>query len=152
MEHHVLLDVDHKVPAEWGGSDDADNLQPLCQECNAGKKNYYATYDKHAEEIRAAANYDEPHRRIGELLKAFQGDWVPSDLLGTVASMKQYQEDWQKRLRELRALGWVIKSRRRTDPTTGRSSSYYCAEHWEPWPAGDIRVEISRREKLAKGK
>ncbi|WP_169749582.1 HNH endonuclease, partial [Streptomyces exfoliatus] len=48
LDHQVLLDIDHKVPVEWGGSDDPDNLQPLCQECNAGKKDYYATYNQYA--------------------------------------------------------------------------------------------------------
>jgi hypothetical protein len=40
---------------------------------------------------------------------------VPSDLIGVVASAKQYQEDWQKRLRELRTLGWMIEYRREND-------------------------------------
>ncbi len=148
LDHGVLLAVDHKVPFKWGGSDDANNLQPLCEECNAGKKDYYATYVQYADEIRAAANRDEPLRRIGELLKAFNGGWVPSDLLGAVASMMQYQEDWQKRLRELRALDWVVNSKRQTDPTTGRSFAYYRVETWQPWPGGGIAAEIKRRERL----
>ncbi|MER5851720.1 HNH endonuclease [Streptomyces sp. NPDC002012] len=152
LDHHVLLDVDHKVPVEWGGSDDASNLQPLCQDCNAGKKAYFATYDKYADEIRSAANHEETHKRIGELLKAFDGDWVPSDLLGAVASMKQYQEDWQKRLRELRIIDWVITSKRQTDATTGRSSSFYRADSWTPWPAGNIAAEIKRRERSKRSK
>jgi hypothetical protein len=146
LDHHVLLDVDHKVPVEWGGTDDASNLQPLCQDCNAGKKAYFATYDRYSKEIRAAANLSEPHRRIGELLKAFNGDWVPSDLLGAVASMVQYQEDWQKRLRELRTLGWVVPSKRQKDATTNRSLSFYRVEKWEPWPEENIAAEIKWRE------
>ncbi|WP_455362235.1 HNH endonuclease [Streptomyces sp. SYSU K21746] len=151
LDHHVVLVVDHKIPVEWGGTDDLSNLQPLCEECNSGKKDYYATYDQYAHEIRAAANYDEPHRRIGELLKAFHGDWVASDLLGAVASMKQYQEDWQRRLRELRVLDWTISTRRRTNPLTGRSLTYYRASTWQPWPEGDIAAEIKIRKKENKG-
>ncbi|MEV6778982.1 HNH endonuclease [Streptomyces syringium] len=147
LDHHVVLVVDHKVPRNWGGLDEVDNLQPLCEECNSGKQAFYASYDQYADEIRNAANHDEPHGRIGELLKAFQGNWVPSDLIGVVASMRQFQDDWQKRLRELRTLGWIIATKRAKDPKTGRSVSSYRVEHWEPWPEGSIRAEINRREK-----
>lgn len=150
LNHGVVLVVDHKIPREWGGTDDPENLQPLCEECNSGKKDLYATYDRFADEISAAANHLEPHRRIGELLKAFNGDWVPSDLLGVVASMQQYQEDWHKRLRELRVLGWKIQSKRARDPSTRRVNTWYRAVHWEPWPDGSIRAEVSRRERAAK--
>ena len=114
LENGVVLDPIHKVPREWGGAGDIDSLQPLCAECNPGKKDFYATYDEHAEKIRVAAVHREPHGRIGELLKTFQGDWVPSGLIGAVASMHQYQEDWQRRLRKLRSLGWAIRTKRKT--------------------------------------
>ncbi|WP_037315185.1 HNH endonuclease [Amycolatopsis orientalis] len=144
LDHGVVLDVDHKVPREWGGTDELDNLQPLCVECNSGKKDFYATYDAYAAEIRAASAHAEPHGRIGELLKAFRGDWAPSSLIGVVASMHQYQEDWQRRLRELRLLGWKISSRRKRDPITGRTNTWYRAESWKPWPPGSIRAEVDR--------
>jgi hypothetical protein len=88
--------------------------------------------------------HPEPYSRIGELLKAFRGDWVPSSLIGVVASMQQYQEDWQKRLRELRFLGWEIPSKRAKDRVTGRTNTWYRVEHWEPWPEGSIRAEVTR--------
>jgi hypothetical protein len=144
LDHCVVLGVDHKVPREWGGTDAIENLQPLCEECNSGKKDFYATYDKYADEIRAASGHPEPHGRIGELLKAFRGEWVPSSLIGVVASMRQYQDDWQKRLRELRLLGWRIRSKRTKDPATGRVNTWYCADHWQPWPDGPIADEVRR--------
>jgi hypothetical protein len=146
LHHGVVLVVDHKVPREWGGTDEIDNLQPLCEECNSGKKAFYASYDSYAWEIRAASAHPEPHGRIGELLKAFHGGWVPSSLIGVVASMHQYQEDWQKRLRELRLLGWAIESRRMKDPVSGRTNTAYRVTHWECWPEGSIRAEIARRD------
>ena len=149
-EHGVVLHVDHKIPLEWGGTNDRDNLQALCSDCNEGKKNYYATYDKYAEQIMQAINYDEPHRRIGELLKAFGGAPVRGDLLERVASAKQYQEDWQKRLRELRTLGWKITSSKNKEK--GRIVAYYELEHAEPWPDGKIASEIRRLEREAKKK
>jgi hypothetical protein len=149
-DHGVVLHVDHKIPKEWGGTDELDNLQALCANCNEGKKNYYATYDKYAQQIRQAINHDEPHRRIGEMLKAFKGSLVRSDLLDRVASAKQYQEDWQKRLRELRVLGWDIKSTRRLDKESGRMFAYYQLNEAKPWPKGNIAAEIRRLERKRK--
>jgi len=144
LEDHIKLHVDHKIPQEWGGTNDVENLQPLCSECNEGKRNFYATYDKYADKIKEAANYDEPHRRIGELLKAFNGDFVRPDLIEIVANSKQYQDDWQKRLRELRTLGWDIVVDKRKEGK--RFLAYYAAKHYESWPEGNIRAEITRRE------
>jgi 5-methylcytosine-specific restriction endonuclease McrA len=142
----VRLQVDHKVPKEWGGSDDLDNLQPLCEECNRGKKNFFSSFDVHSDAIRAAINHPSVHKRIGELLKAFAPEPVQSDVLELVANPPgDYQEDWQKRLRELRVLGWVISVSRRREEK--RTRTYYRLDTAKPWP-DDIRAEIRRREKL----
>lgn len=145
----VVLHVDHKIPREWGGTDGVENLQALCSECNEGKKNYYATFDEHAAQIQQAIGYEEPHRRIGELLKAFSGAPVRSDLLERVANARQYQEDWQKRLRELRLLGWKIKSSRQKEE--GRVVAYYELQEAKPWPTGSLAAEIRSAERARKG-
>lgn len=149
LDHGVVLVVDHKIPQAWGGGDERENLQPLCERCNAGKRDFYSSHDAHAEQIREAITHEEPHRRIGELLKAFHGEWVPGDLIGIVASAIQYQEDWQKRTRELRTLGWTIETQKRHGEAA-RVRTYYRATHWEPWPPGPIAAEIKRRERAAK--
>jgi 5-methylcytosine-specific restriction endonuclease McrA len=145
LDDHVKLVVDHKLPVAWGGDNDLFNLQPLCEDCNGGKRDFYATYDAYSEQIRAAAQHDEPHGRIGELLKALEGAWVPSELIGVVASMNQYQDGWERRLRELRDLGWVIQNH------VLRSSRPHISEyrliHWEPWPKGRIKAAIEERKK-----
>src|SRR5215472_6280186 len=41
----VRLVVDHKIPQEWGGPSERDNLWTLCEDCNQGKKNYFASQD-----------------------------------------------------------------------------------------------------------
>lgn len=153
LEDGVKVVVDHKVPQEWGGGDELENLQPLCEECNGGKKAWFATYNHHAEEIQKAILHDEVHRRIGELLKAFEGEWVYTELIGIVASAQAYQEDYQKRLRELRTLGWTISVQKRHNEGA-RVRTYYKCQSWEPWPDGPIITEIRRREtakKKAKG-
>jgi hypothetical protein len=149
LEDGVKLVVDHKVPREWGGGDEIENLQPLCEECNGGKRSWYQTYDAHAEQITAAVSHDEVHRRIGELLKAFEGEWVYTELIGIVASAQAYQEDYQKRLRELRTLGWVIPHQKRHNEGA-RVRTYYKCVSWERWPDGPIITEIRRREKANK--
>jgi hypothetical protein len=84
--------------------------------------------------------------RIGELLKAFGGRQARSDVLEMVASPPgDYQEDWQKRLRELRVLGWQIETRRRRED--GRVRAFYRLVTAQPWPPGSIRAEIRRRER-----
>lgn len=148
MEDRIKLHVDHKIPQEWGGGNEIDNLQPLCSECNEGKRNFYATYDQYADKIKEAAGYSEPHKRIGELLKAFEGEFVRPDLIEIVANSKQYQDDWQKRLRELRTLGWIIEVDKRKEGK--RFVAYYAAKHYEPWPEGNVRSEITRRTALRK--
>lgn len=145
LEHGVVLVVDHKVPKDWGGGDEIENLQPLCERCNGGKRAWYQTYSSHSDEIRAAIGHEEVHRRIGELLKAFHGQWVHTELISIVASAAAYQEDYQKRTRELRVLGWIIEAEKRYGESA-RVRTYYRCTHWEPWPEGTISGEIRRRE------
>ena len=148
-EDGVRLHIDHKVPREWGGKSEEKNLQALCSDCNEGKKAYFATYDEYADKIRQAANHDEPHRRIGELLKAFGRNEVPDDLIELVASSRQYQADRQKRLRELRELELKIAFRRKKEGT--RVRVYYWLEEEPPeWPKGEIRSAIRERERAKK--
>lgn len=149
----IKLEVDHKLPLAWGGTDDVDNLQPLCEECNHDKRDYYATFDAHATEIRAAASLLEPHKRIGETLKAFKeaSEYAPSEVVGLVACMIQYQEDWQKRMRELRELGWDYKTHKKKEH--GRMRSYYELTAWKPWPSEPVAPlirQIEKDKKLAK--
>jgi 5-methylcytosine-specific restriction endonuclease McrA len=150
-EDGIRLHVDHKIPREWGGPTDEENLQALCSECNEGKKAYFATFDEDAELIRQAISFDEPHRRIGELLKAFDGREIRSDLLDLVASAKQYQEDWQKRTRELREIGWDYSVRRERDER-GRVRSFYRLTKSADWPSGNIAAVIKQREHAKKRK
>jgi 5-methylcytosine-specific restriction endonuclease McrA len=144
MDHGVVLVVDHKIPQSWGGTSDPDNLQPLCEDCNHGKRDYFQTYEAHADAIRDAINYAEPQKRIGELLKAFGGGWVRTDLLALVASSKEFQEDWQRRLRDLRYLGWEIKSQRRYNEGA-RVWTYYRVKRSNLWP-DNIRAAIAQEE------
>lgn len=152
LEDEIKLEVDHKVPLDWGGTDDLENLQPLCQACNGGKRAFFATFEEHAESIRAAGMHSDVHVRIGETLKAFAaaGKEAPAQVLGPVASLLQYQDDWQKRMRELRELGWEYSYRKRRED--GRVHTYYRLVKWHPWPAGNVAAVIHQLEKTRKEK
>lgn len=150
-EDDIKLVVDHVLPQAWGGTDSETNLQPLCEECNAGKKDYYGDFDEFAPLIRHAAAYDEPHRRIAMLFRAFQDKWIPSELLAAVASAKQYQEDWQKRARELRVLGIEYETRKRRQ-ASGRVAVEWRLVRWAELPRVPLAAEIRRIEKLRKNR
>jgi hypothetical protein len=59
-KHGVVLDVDLKVPPEWGGTADPENLQPLCEDCLQGKRQYQETYASYSEQIRCGRSSYSP--------------------------------------------------------------------------------------------
>jgi hypothetical protein len=78
------------------------------------------------------------HVRIGELLKAVGvGNRTPSSLLEVVAD----QDDWQKRLRELRypVIGWDIETHLYKEPS-GRKQADYILRDYKEWPENPTEV------------
>ncbi len=128
-----MLVVDHKIPREWGGETVSENLEAICEDCNAGKKNYFKSVD--AELMRGVMGHKSVHVRLGETLKASKGEAVDAATLEFVAN----RDDWKKRIRELRYLGWDIKTFNRKLPG-GRVSSFYRAAKSKPWPADPTGV------------
>lgn len=102
------------------------------------------TYASYSEQIRHAADFDEPQRRIGELLLALRDEWVPSELLGIVASAKEYQTDYEKRTRELRLLGWDYKVRKERGEAPGPGSTIGSSSR-PPGPRTYMRPSSRRR-------
>lgn len=129
-EDEIKLHVDHKIPQDWGGSDEIDNLQALCSACNEGKKNYFSTFD--SELMKQVMSHKRVHKRIAELLRIRLGEWVDMDLIEFVANAPEYQDDWQKRLRELRYFDLDIDVTRRKEGR--RSVSYYRLNEWKELP------------------
>lgn len=146
-KHHITLVVDHKKPRDWGGSNDRDNLWAICEECNAGKKAFFTSLHASPEVMRKVLGHESVHVRIGELLKATGiGKRTPSALLEVVAD----QDDWQKRLRELRypVIGWEIDTHAYKTPS-GKKSVDYVLQSYKPWPhdpTGAIRKFEKERE------
>lgn len=147
-KHHVTLVVDHRIPRDWGGKTVSENLWAICEECNHGKKNLFASMNTPA--VRKAIGYKSVHMRIGELLKAVGEEQpVPSMLIEFVA---MDQEDWHKRLRELRYLGWIITVSKKKTPEGRIRSSYILVKH-TPWPHDPTRwIRNFEKERERKNK
>ncbi len=134
-KHGIVLVVDHKIPRERGGFTEPANLRAICEECNAGKKNFFESFD--ADRMRQVVSHESVHIRLGEMLKAAKGEPVSAEDLSFVAN----QDDWKKRIRELPYLGWDIEVFNRKLPG-GRVSSFYRlikATAWPDDPTGVIR-------------
>ncbi len=147
-EDGVRLSPVQKVPINWGGEPDRDNLEPLCEECSIGRQQYFAKWDGVADKIQRAVSFDDPRQRIGELLAAFRPEWVRADLIEAVACAKDYQDDWQRRVRDLRFLGWDYEQRNWKLDTGGRTWSHYRLTKSAPWPENipaAIQSEALRR-------
>lgn len=126
-QHNIVLVVDHKIPIDWGGTNSEENLWALCEDCNAGKKAYFASQNQGL--MKDVMQNPSVHVRIGELLKRNFKKPVPSPLIELVAM----QEDWRKRTRELRYLGWEIQAARKK-LESGKSESYYTLMKFCEWP------------------
>jgi 5-methylcytosine-specific restriction endonuclease McrA len=143
-DENIQLEVDHKMPLDLGGSNDEENLWVLCRQCNQGKRAFFASINKHHDKIASAIVHEEVHRRLGEALRAFGLDEeVPSWVLELVASPPgNYNEDWHRRLRELRELGWDYEVRKAREG--GRVVSYYRLTRDGGWPNGPIRDALKK--------
>ncbi|MES2524198.1 MAG: HNH endonuclease signature motif containing protein [Gemmatimonadota bacterium] len=140
----VQLVIDHKLPVQWGGTNDPGNLQVLCKEHNHGKQSHFASFGKYDDAIKQAIGLPNVHQRIGELLLALVGTEVPVALINTVAR-EQNKGDPTKRLRELRQLGWDIRNKKRRDKLGGTESFYVLVSH-APWPSEGPRAAVNRLE------
>lgn len=145
-EDGVKLQADHKVPLNWGGETTHDNLWALCQLCNGGKRDFFTSFDDN--EMQTIVKLESVYERIAEMLRMHEGEPVPSWLLEFVANVNDFQEDWQKRLRELRypVIGMKIKVTRSKTPS-GKWQAAYLLEKWKPLPT-DHKFQIKEYERL----
>jgi hypothetical protein len=139
VEDGARLVIDHKVPREWGGKTQRENLWALCTDCNAGKKHHFSSQD--ADIMKKVMCHKSVHVRLGEFLKASRPHGVPAYAMEFVAD----QADWMKRTRELRYLGWAIETERRKLPS-GKVIAQYLLRRSRPWPP-DPTAEIHRFER-----
>ncbi|MGZ3724567.1 MAG: HNH endonuclease [Pseudobdellovibrio sp.] len=144
-EDQIKLHADHKVPQSWGGKTTEENLWGICSSCNEGKKNYFSSFDDKL--MTKIMSKKSVHARIAELLKLKKGEWVDSDLIEFVANATEYQDDWQKRLRELRYLGLKIESSRKK--LNNRVISQYKLNNWVELPENPSAAARAYEKKRA---
>lgn len=153
-DHAVVLSPAQKIPLSWGGTPDRHNLEPLCEDCAIGRQQYFQKWDHAADKIRMAVDMDDPRQRMGELLRAMSPEWVRADLLEAVACAKEYQDDWPRRLRDLRFLGWDYEHRNEKTEL-GRTWAFYRFKQSAPWPSNihaAIKRETERRSASKRAK
>lgn len=143
----IQLQIDHKVPQSWGGLTVIENLWSLCVDCNSGKQAHFRSFD--SEEMIGLMAISSVHLRIATFLRGHLGKPVDSHVIEFVANAKDRQEDWQKRLRELRypVIGLEIDTGRRKT-SEGFIRSTYTLNNWRDIPV-DHQQLIRQWEKKA---
>jgi hypothetical protein len=109
--HNVVLVVDHKVPVEWGGSNEEDNLWAMCEGCRGWRRRSSS---------RWALAGTKARDRVMAVLLAMRGQWVARTWLKAAAGTG----DWGRAARALRELGWEV-SVRRPGGRHGSRMTYY---------------------------
>ena len=142
----VTLQVDHKIPRNWGGTTVSDNLWALCQPCNGGKRDFFSSFND--ETMRTIMHKDSVYERLAETLRLHAPESAPSWLLEFVANFEDFQEDWHKRLRELRYLGIKFTVAKKKNES-GKVQSSYRLDHWVDLPP-DHKFHIKEHERLTK--
>jgi len=139
VDDGIKLQIDHKVPQTWGGLTVIENLWAICEPCNNGKRDHFKSYD--ADEMAALLSIESVHERIAHLLKMHINKPVESHIIEFVANATERQEDWQKRLRELRypVIGLQIDSGRFKTPE-GFIRSTYTLKNWREIPPDHQRL------------
>ena len=96
----VKLQVDHKLPVEWGGTNDDDNLWTLCRECNEGKKAFFSDFK--SDEMRRVCALPTGTSRLIEFVQMNYHKALPATTLAIVSRIR----DWTREVRKLRELGY----------------------------------------------
>ena len=96
VEDGVKLDVDHKLPVDWGGTNDEDNLWTLCVDCNGGKKNLFSDLD--AEMMKKIVILESGYERLKMYFKLNPNQEIEPIKLEIVAQIR----DWERTLRYIR--------------------------------------------------
>lgn len=123
----VQLVIELRIPQEWGGEPTDDNVWAICELCSSRRRNFIKTLP--LDKMKKCMRHTETIKRIGELLKAFEGEMVPRILLEIVGQ----DDEWTRRLRELRTLGWKVE-RVIDTAQKGRYQHAYRLVQFKPWP------------------
>ena len=136
------------MPQSWGGGTEIENLQPMCEECNGRQADYYQS--------STASRTDPPGHQLCRAAAAnrraargVRGRVGATDLLCHGRSAQEFQEDSQRRLRDLR-FSAGIRAQEAT-PLEGFSRIWVVlpAQASAPWP-DNIHEAITAEERRRK--
>lgn len=105
----VKLEADHKIPVEWGGSTDIDNLWTLCNLCNNGKKHFFADFD--ADVMAEVMKQRSGWQKLATFFRLNPNKVIEPIQLHVISGIR----DWTRTLRNIRdkekmQITWLPKS------------------------------------------
>ena len=96
IEDGIKLEIDHKIPVEWGGDNNIDNLWTLCNICNGGKKHFFSDFD--ADTMKVALAEPSVEKRLKRFFELNPNVEIQTYVLGVVGNAR----DWTRALRKMR--------------------------------------------------
>lgn len=119
----IKLVVDHKIPVEYGGKTEDDNLWTLCEECNLGKKHWLS--DSDAELMTKIFAQPSTYKRLLLYFKSHPNILIDPSKLAVMGVTRE----WTRELRKIRAeekmnIKYITK-----DAQTGKEGYIYIQEN-----------------------
>jgi hypothetical protein len=96
ISDNIKLEVDHKIPVEWGGTNDLDNLWTLCNECNGGKKHFFSDFN--ADMMRKVMSQKSAADRLKMFFELNPNTELEIHTLSIIGSIR----DWTRTIRAIR--------------------------------------------------
>ena len=106
----IKLEVDHKIPVEWGGTNDINNLWTLCNECNGGKKHFFSDFDGGV--MKKVQIESSGYKKLVKFFELCPNKVIEPVKLEVISGMR----DWTRTVRLIRAkeamdIEWIQESK-----------------------------------------
>ncbi len=96
IQDGIKLEVDHKLPVDWGGGNDTNNLWTLCNICNGGKKNLFSDFDN--EIMKEVSKQNSGYNKILVFFKLNPNKIIEPFQIEVVSGIR----DWTRTIRLIR--------------------------------------------------
>jgi len=109
VQDGIKLEADHKIPVEWGGETEIDNLWTLCNICNGGKKHFFSDFDQKI--MALVMKETSGYKRLVKFFKLNPDLAIEPYKLSVISGIR----DWERTLRLIRTkekmkIKWLRKS------------------------------------------